>query len=83
MFAHFWLCQCRMVLRPLLYCLPSRFTYSEVPLLFFLGMCGVWSGVFQVAFAVITRTVPAQVLIVALRSVADMAAFSPILQFSR
>ena len=49
----------------------------------FLGMCGVWSCVFQVAFAVITRTVPAQVLIVALRSVADVAAFSPILRFSR
>ena len=43
----------------------------------FLGMYGVWSCVFQVAFAVITRTVPAQVLIVALRSVADVAAFSP------
>ena len=34
-FAHFWLCQCRMVLRPLLYCVPSRFTYREVPLMFF------------------------------------------------
>ena len=49
----------------------------------FLGMCGVWSCVLQVAFAVITRTVPAQVLIVALRSVADVAAFSPIPRFSR
>ena len=48
----------------------------------FLGMCGVWSCVFQVAFAVITRTAPALVLIVALRSVADVAAFSPIPQFS-
>ena len=46
-------------------------------------MCGVWSGVFQVAFAVITRTVPAQVLIVALRIVADVAAFSLIPRFSR
>ena len=46
-------------------------------------MCGVWSGVFQVAFVVITRTVPVQVLIVALRSVADVAAFSPIPRFSR
>ena len=59
------------------------FTYSEIPLLVFLGMCGVWSGVFQVAFVVITRTVPVQVLIVALRSVADVAAFSPIPRFSR
>ena len=49
----------------------------------FLGICGVWSCVFQVAFAVITRTVPAQVLIIALRSVADVTAFSPILRFSR
>ena len=48
----------------------------------FLGMCGVWSCVFHVAFAMITQTVPAQVLIVALRSVADVAAFSPILRFS-
>ena len=31
----------------------------------------------------ITRTVPAQVLIVALRSVADGAVFSPIPRFSR
>ena len=46
-------------------------------------MWGVWSCVFQVAFVVITRMVPAQVLIVALRSVADVAAFSPIPQFSR
>ena len=34
-FAHFWLHHCRMVLRPLLYCLPSRLTYREVPLLVF------------------------------------------------
>ena len=40
-------------------------------------MCGFWSGVFHVTFAMITRTVPAQVLIVAVRSVADVAAFSP------
>ena len=36
-----------------------------------------WSCVFHVAFAMITRTVPAQVLVVALRSVADVAAFFP------
>ena len=34
-FAHFWLRQCRMVLRTHLYCLPSQFTYREVPLLVF------------------------------------------------
>ena len=64
-FAHFWLRQCRMW---------GSFNG-------FLCMCGVWSGVFHVAFAMITRTVPAQVLIVALRSVADVAAFSPIPRF--
>ena len=42
-----------------------------------------WSGIFHVAFAMITRTVLAQVLLVALRSVADVAAFSPIPLFSR
>ena len=34
-FAQFWLRQSRMVLRPHLYCLPSRFTYRGVPLLVF------------------------------------------------
>ena len=29
--AHFWLRQCRMVLRPHLYCLPSRFTLTVYP----------------------------------------------------
>ena len=41
-------------------------------------MCGVWSGVFHIAFAMITLTVPAQVLLVALRSVADVATFSAV-----
>ena len=49
----------------------------------FLDVCGVWSGVFHVVFAMIIRTVPAQVLRVALRSAADVAAFSPISRFSR
>ena len=43
MFAHFWLCQCLMVLRPHLYCLTSRFTI--VRSLGFLGLGGIWSGV--------------------------------------
>ena len=30
-----WLRQCRILLRPHFYCLPSRFTYREVPFLFF------------------------------------------------
>ena len=41
-------------------------------------MCGIWSCVFPVAFAL---TVPAHVLVVALRSVAKVAAFSPIPRF--
>ena len=45
MFAHFWLCQCRMVLQPHLYCLPSRFTIVRY-LYWLLGLCGIWSGVF-------------------------------------
>ena len=76
MFAHFWLRQCRMVLRPHLYCLPSRFTIVRY-LYWFLGLCGV-SPVFSVAFA---RTIPAPVLVLALRSVADVAVFPPIPRF--
>ena len=45
MFAHFWLRQCRMVLRPHFYCLPSRFTIGRY-LYWFLGLCGIWPGVF-------------------------------------
>ena len=45
MFAPFLLSQCRMVLRPHLYCLPSRFTIVR-HLYWFLGLCGIWSGVF-------------------------------------
>ena len=48
----------------------------------FLGLCGLWSCVFHVAFALITLTVPAQVLVVALRSVAEVAAFSATTRFS-
>ena len=75
MFAHFWLRQCRMVLRPHLYCLPSRFTIVR-HLYWFLGLCGV-SPVFSVAFALIAWTIPAPVLVLALRSVADVAVFFP------
>ena len=64
-----------MALRPHLCCLTSRFAYREVPLLFFLG-------VFPVAFALIALTVPAQVLVVALRSVAEVATFTPNPRFS-
>ena len=38
---------------------------------------------FSVAFAWIARTIPVPVLVLALRRVADVAAFSPIPRFSR
>ena len=47
----------------------------------FLGMCGIWFCVFHVAFAMITRMIPAQVLPVALCSVAVVVEFSPIPRF--
>ena len=47
----------------------------------FLGMCGFWSFVFPRACALITLTAPAQVLVVVLRSVAEVAAFSPNTRF--
>ena len=81
MFAHFWLHQCRMVLRPHLYCLPSRFTIVRY-LYWILGLCGI-GPVFSVAFALIVRTIPAPILVLALRRVADVAAFYPIPWFSR
>ena len=70
MFAHFWLRQCHMVLRPHLYCLPSRFTIVRY-LYWFLGLCGIWSGV-SVAFALFARTIPPPVLVFALRRVANV-----------
>ena len=51
-------------------------------LYWFLGLCGV-GPVFSVAFVLIARTIPAPVLVLALRRVADVAAFSPIPRFSR
>ena len=47
----------------------------------FLGLCGVWSFVFPGLCELITLPVPAQVLVVALRSVAEVAAFSPNTRF--
>ena len=46
-----------------------------------LGMYGV-SPVFSVAFVLIARTIPASVLVLALRSAADVAVFSPTPWFS-
>ena len=75
MFAHFWLRQCRLVLRPHLYCLSSRVTTVR-SLYWVLGLCGV-SPVFAVAFALLARMIPAPVLVLAFCSAADVAFFSP------
>ena len=50
-------------------------------LYWFLGMCGFWSCVFG-AFALLTLTVPAQVLMVTRRRVAAVAVFSLVLGLS-
>ena len=55
--------------------------YREVPLLGF-KLVWCWSGV-SVAFALIAWTIPAPVRVLALRSAADVAVFSPIPRFSR
>ena len=47
----------------------------------FLGLCGIWSFVFPEACAPIPLTVPAPVLVFALRSVAEVAALSPNMRF--
>ena len=47
----------------------------------FLGLCGIWSFVFPGTCAPIPLMVPAPVLVVALRSVAEVAAFSPNTRF--
>ena len=47
----------------------------------FLGLCCIWSFVFPGTCAPIPLTVPAPVLVVALRSVAEVAAFSPNTRF--
>ena len=75
MFAHFWLRQCRIVLRPHLYYLPSRFTIVK-SLYWVFGLYGV-SPVFAVAFALLARAIPAPVLVLALRSAADVVVFFP------
>ena len=43
-------------------------------------MCGIWSCVFA-AFALLALTVPAQILTVTWRRVAEVVVFSPISQF--
>ena len=47
-----------------------------------LDLCGV-SPVLSVAFALIARTIPVPVLVLALRSAVDVAVFSPIPRFLR
>ena len=56
---------------------PHGLPIMRYPYCFF-GMYGIWSCVFPVAFVLMSLTVPAQVLVVALHSVAKVAAFSPI-----
>ena len=75
-----WLRQCHIMLRPHFCCLPSRFTIVGY-LYWFLGLCGIWSFVFPGNCAPIPLTVPVPVLVVALRSVAEVAAFSPNTRF--
>ena len=47
----------------------------------FLGLCGIWYFVFPGSCELITLPVPAQVLVIALRSVAAVAVFSPNTRF--
>ena len=63
--------------------LPALTVYlSRGTFLGFLGMCCIWSCVFG-AFALLTLPVPAQVLTVTRRRVAEVAVFSQIPRFSR
>ena len=55
--------------------------YCEVPLLGF-RLVWCWSGV-SVAFELLARMIPTPVLVLALRSAADVVVFSPIPRFSR
>ena len=69
-------------------CDPTFIAYPhDLPVVWYLycffSMCGIWSCVFHVAFAMITRSIPAQVLPVAPRRVAVVAVFSPIPRFLR
>ena len=77
MFAHFWLRQCRMVLRPHLYCLPSRFTLVR-SLYWVLGLCGVSPGCCCVC-AACTDDYSAS----SSASLAHVAVFSPVSRFFR
>ena len=78
MFAHFWLRRGRMVLRPHLYCLPSRFTLVG-SLYWVLGFCGVRPGYSCVRGDRCAVTAP--ILLLALRSAAVVGFFSPVLRF--
>ena len=78
-FAQFWLHQCRRVLRPHLYCLPSRFTQVR-PLSWVLGLCGVSPGCCCVGAACMDDYSASSS---AMRSAADVAFFSPVSPFSR
>ena len=79
LFVHFWLRRGRMVLRPHLYCLPSRFTLVR-SLYWVLDFCGVRPRYCCVGDA---APITAPILLLALRSAAVVAFFSPVSRFSR
>ena len=75
MFEHFWLRRGRMVLRPHLYCLPSRFTLVR-SLYWVLGFFGVRPGYCCVGDDHCADSSAS------LRSAAVVAVFSPVSRFS-
>ena len=77
-FAHFWLRLGRRLLRPHLSCLHSRFTV-ERSLSWVFALCGVRPGCCCVGD--IAWTITAPILLLALRSAADVAVFSPVSRF--
>ena len=76
MFAHFWLRRGCVVLRPHLNCLPSRFTLVR-SLYWVFDFCGIFRA------TVVLATIAAPILLLALRSAAVVAVFSPVSRFSR
>ena len=79
---YFWLRRCRLALRTLLVCLASRIASCEVPLQGFCSSVRYLLYIVPIASALVALQVPALVLLVALRSVAKMANFSPYPRFS-
>ena len=80
---NFWLHQCCLALQPCLCWLASRIASREVPLIVFMSELVLCPVFIPVASALVAQQDTAQVLVVALRSVAKVAIFSPNPQFSR